>query len=190
MNQRVLQRLAPAVSGGSEGWDQTQLCCTSIYLRLPPRQLSTKTEIISRVFAPRCLSEKATKGWKKLGSVGGEGKFISVIFCNCAQFLMKAGKVHCCSKHNEMAHECENLWWSIKSLPTFPNSSLATAAAAAAFSSLQLYLLPFLRSFSFHVSNSENCWSQHKNLCLQLAAAFFSSFYASLLDVVCSTRES
>jgi hypothetical protein len=26
-----------------------------------------------------------------------------VIFCNCAQFLMKAAKVHCCAQHNEMA---------------------------------------------------------------------------------------
>lgn len=25
-----------------------------------------------------------------------------IIFCNCAQFLMKAAKVHCCAQYNEM----------------------------------------------------------------------------------------
>lgn len=52
---------------------------------------------------------KATKGWNEM-------KVHFVIFCNCAQFLMKAAKVHCCSQHNEMAAWMWKFMMKIKSL--------------------------------------------------------------------------
>lgn len=114
--------------------------------------------------------KKGTKGWNEM-------KVHFVIFCNCAQFLMKAAKVHCCSQHNEMAAWMWKFMMKIKSL-------------TSTFLTLPSLLFPsdFICCHSIshpvHVSNTENCWSQHKNLCLPLAAA------ATVLRSLPHTRES
>lgn len=102
-----------------------------------------KAEIIAceKMFAPCWLSKKGTKGWWKKSNERRETKVHFVIFCNCAQFLMKAAKVHCCAQHNEMAAWMWKFMMKIKS----PTSTFLTLLSPFSypFISLRLYLLPF-----------------------------------------------